>query len=587
VKACPFDFQRFIDGWVREIAVSRCHLSEDFDPQILPSEPRFGDFQCNGIFAHAKRNGVVPRQLAEQVMKALQASDGAQLFDLSLAGAGFINFKIAISAVEIWLETYASEEDFCKAAGDLSGKTVVVDYSCPNTAKQMHVGHLRSMVIGDAIANLLEFFGARVIRDNHLGDWGTQFGILLMQLREEKIQLENLSPDEALECLENVYRRGTQATQVSEGAMERARAELVALQNGDPEHVAIWKWINTVSYASFQEIYDLARIKFDHVLGESFYRDKVSRVCDELSQCGIAEEDEGALVVFHRNHQRFCRQPFIIRKRDGASNYATTDLATVLYRREEWHCDEIIYVTDGRQRDHFEQLFLTAERWFSAKGYTRPVLKHVWFGTVCGEDGKAIKTRSGEPIRLKTLFTEAIQRASEIIAAKDQNLTEEERARISQVVGIGAIKYGDLLQNRTSDYVFSWDKMLSLEGNTAPYLQYAVARIHAIFRRAKISPDALGKFHKIHLRESQEIALARKLLLYPCVLRQALADLRPHFICTYIYELAGVFSAFYNGTKILAEDQQTLLSRLSLCARTLTVLRSGINLLGIGFLEKM
>jgi arginyl-tRNA synthetase len=584
---CPFDFQRFIDGWVRNVAISACHLSEDFDPQILPSEPRFGDFQCNGIFAHAKRSGIVPRQLGEQVLKALQASDGAHLWDMSLAGAGFINFKIAIPAIETWLETYATEEDFSKAAGDLPGKTVVVDYSCPNTAKQMHVGHLRSMVIGDAIANLLEFFGARVIRDNHLGDWGTQFGILLMQLREEKLQMENLSPDEALECLENVYRRGTQATQTSESAMERARAELVALQNGDPERVATWKWINTVSYASFQEIYDLARVKFDHVLGESFYRDKVGRVCDELSKCGIAEESEGALVVFHRDHPRFCQQPFIIRKRDGASNYATTDLATVLHRREEWHCDEIVYVTDGRQRDHFEQLFLTAKRWFSAKGYALPVLKHVWFGTVCGEDGKAIKTRSGEPIRLKTLFSEAIQRADEIIASKGTDLTADERMRISRTVGVGAIKYGDLLQNRTSDYAFSWDKMLSLEGNTAPYLQYAVARIYAIFRRAGIDPDAPGKSHKIHLLEPQEIALGRKLLLYPCVLHQALADLRPHFICTYIYELAGIFSTFYNSTKVLDEDQQTLLSRLSLCARTLTILRSGLNILGIGVLEKM
>jgi arginyl-tRNA synthetase len=584
---CPFDFQRFIGDWVREVGISQCHLSEDFDPQTLPSDPRFGDFQCNGVFAHAKRNGMVPRQLAEQILKALQASDGARLCDLSLAGAGFINFQINIPTVEAWLETFVSEEDFSRAAGDLSGKTIVVDYSCPNTAKQMHVGHLRSMVIGDAISRLLEFFGARVIRDNHLGDWGTQFGILLMQLRGEEIQWETLSPDETLECLENVYRRGTQAAQDSADAMERARAELVALQSGDPERISTWKWINTVSYASFQEIYDLAGVKFDHVLGESFYRDRVNRVCDELFQCGITEEDGGALVVFHRDHPRFNQQPFIIRKRDGASNYATTDLATVLYRREEWHCDEIVYVTDSRQRDHFQQLFLTVERWFAAKGYALPGLKHVWFGTVCGEDGKAIKTRSGEPIRLKTLFAEAVRRADEMVAAKGSNLTSEERARISQAVGVGAIKYGDLLQNRTSDYVFSWDKMLSLEGNTAPYLQYAVARICAIFRRANVDPHTLDKSHKIHPREPQEIALARKLLFYPCVLRQALADLRPHFICTYIYELAGIFSAFYNSTKVLDEDRQILLSRLAICARTLTVLRSGLNILGINVLEKM
>jgi arginyl-tRNA synthetase len=587
MNACPFDFQRFIDKWVREVATTRCHLSGDFDPQILPSDPRFGDFQCNGIFAHAKRNGMMPRQLGEQLLEALRASDGAQLCNLSLAGAGFINFQITIPTIEAWLETYTSAKDFSDAAGDLLGKTIVVDYSCPNTAKQMHVGHLRSMVIGDAIARLLEFFGARVIRDNHLGDWGTQFGILLMQLREEKIQWENLSPDETLECLENVYRRGTQAAQTSEDAMNRARAELVALQNRDPGRTSIWQWINTVSYASFQEIYDLAEVKFDHVLGESFYQDKVNRVCDELFQCGIAEEDNGALVVFHRDHPRFNQQPFIIRKRDGASNYATTDLATVLYRCEEWHCDEIIYVTDSRQRDHFQQLFLTVKRWFAAKEYTLPVLKHIWFGTVCGEDGKAIKTRSGEPIRLKTLFAEAMRRADEMVAAKDSNLTAEDRANISRAVGIGAIKYGDLLQNRTSDYIFSWDKMLSLEGNTAPYLQYAVARICALFRRANIDPNTMDKSHKINLREAQEIALARKLLFYPCILRQALADLRPHFICTYMYELAGVFSTFYNGTKVLDEDRQTLLSRLSLCARTLTILRSGLNLLGINALEKM
>jgi arginyl-tRNA synthetase len=588
--AVPFCFQEFISQRAYDLATGHCGFPTDFDPQVRPSDPKFGDFQCNGILAYAKRQRLNPRREAEKVLAAFLAYSRDDFpCEVSIAGAGFLNFRIKLPALSEWLIAYGSERAIRENCRDLAGRVIAVDYSCPNSAKQMHVGHLRSMVIGDAIQRLLSFFGAHVIRDNHIGDWGTQFGILLMMIRENDVHLERIPAGEALELLEDLYRRGVAATNHQEGALETARAELVALQNGDPLRMEQWRKINAISYAAFQEIYDLAEVKFDHVLGESFYRHMVDRVCDELQQCEIAENDGGALVVFHRDHPQFATQPFIVRKSDGASNYATTDLATVLYRSEEWHVDEIVYVTDGRQRDHFEQLFLTVGRWFAKKNYTIPRLIHAWFGMVCGEDGRAIKTRSGESVHLKDLFREAVERAGEIVAQKNPELAAEEQLSIAQAVGIGAIKYGDLAQNRSSDYVFSWDKMLSFEGNTAPYLQYAVARIFAIFRRANVHPGEmkLEKSEGLSPSTEQEISLARKLIFYPCILRQALEDFRLHYIGTYLYELAGEFSGFYGSNRIFDGNPTEERRRLLLCATTLAVLCSGLKILGIKILKKM
>jgi arginyl-tRNA synthetase len=320
--------------------------------------------------------------------------------------------------------------------------------------------------------------------------------------------------------------------------------------------------------------------------GESFYRDKVERVYKELLETGIAEKDEGALVVFHREHPRFIKFPFIIQKGDGASNYGSTDLATALDHVERHHATEAIYVTDGRQQDHFEQLFLTVQKWFKKKNYPALDLRHVWFGTILGEDGKAIKTRSGDPIRLLELVDEAIHRAFALVSEKNPDMPEAQRREVARVVGIGALRYADLAQNRTSDYFFSWEKMLSFEGNTAPYLLYAIARIHSIFRKLEIEPGEQEE-NPADFSNPEEIALARKLILFPIALDQALLEFRPHVLCLYLYELAGLFSSFYTAHKVMVEEAPIRAKRILLCARTLLILETGLSLLGLETLEQM
>jgi arginyl-tRNA synthetase len=461
---------------------------------------------------------------------------------------------------------------------------VLVDYSSPNTAKQMHVGHLRSMVIGESIARLLEFCGAEVIRDNHIGDWGTQFGKLIYAYRRF------LDPEaierEPLEELERLYKRGDAATKEDEVAMVEARQELVKLQNGDPASLALWARINDISQHAFDDIYRKLGLKFDYQLGESFYRDQVDRVYRELTEHGIAEESEGALVVFHPEHPRFATQPFIIRKSDGASNYASTDLATAFYRVEEFKSQTLVYVTDARQQDHFQQLFLSVEKWFTARGTPVPEMKHVWFGTILGEDGKAIKTRSGDPIRLKDLLQEAEDRAFAIVTEKNPALPEADRRAIASTVGVAAVRYADLAQNRTGDYVFAWDKLLSFDGNTAPYLLYAVARINSIFSKMG-EPTTQDEDAASAFETETEIALARKLLGFVSVLNMAIDDLRPHFLCTYLFELAGNFSSFYNADRVIVDESDVRARRLVLCRRTLVILETGLQLLGIQSLKRM
>jgi arginyl-tRNA synthetase len=367
----------------------------------------------------------------------------------------------------------------------------------------------------------------------------------------------------------------------------------VKLQSGDPENVALWQKFSDVSLTAFREIYDRLGIRFDHNLGESFYNDKVGRVYQELLDAKIAEDSQGALVVFHDEHPRFRRDiekpnPFIVRKADGASGYASTDLATALYRAQHFNADGIVVVTDFRQADHFEQLFLTVKKWFAAKGYRLPELHHVTFGAVTGEDGKALKTRSGDVIKLKALLDEAVDRAFAIVSEKNPDLPEAERREIASVVGIGAVQYADLSQNRSSNYVFSWDKMLALDGNTAPYLLYAVARIHSIFRKAGVTPGAVASEAAATQPETPaEIALARKLNKFPDAIRQAGDSLRPHYLGLYLFELAGEYSSFNNADKVLVDDPAVRARRLMLCARTLLILESGLHLLGLRTLTRM
>lgn len=562
-----------------------------FAPEVRTADPKHGDFQANGVLPYAKQAKTNPRALAEKLVSHLPATV-RESYDVAIAGPGFINFTLKPAALLAWLREHASRATLARgAAAAHSGQTWVVDYSSPNTAKQMHVGHLRSAVIGEAICRLLGFTGANVVRDNHLGDWGTQFGKLIYGYKRWA-DAAALAADPIGE-LERLYKLGNAATPEDSPELEEARRELVKLQSGDPENVALWKKFTDVSLGAFQEIYDRLGIRFDYNLGESFYNDKLDRVYRELTETKIAENSDGALVVFHDEHPRFSRHterpnPFMVRKADGASGYASTDLATALYRLEHFKADGIVIVTDFRQSDHFEQLFLTVKKWFAAKGYHTPELHHVMFGAVTGEDGKALKTRDGDTIKLKALLDEAEERAFAIVTEKNPELPEAERRAIADVVGIGAVQYADLSQNRSSNYVFSWDKMLALEGNTAPYLLYAVARIHSIFRKAGATPgDPAFEAVASGLETPTEITLARKLVKFADALRLATDTLRPHFLSLYLFELAGDYSSFNNADKVLVDDPAVRARRLLLCARTLLVLETGLNLLGLRTLQRM
>lgn len=592
----PFHLANHLDSALRAAAGRLGFGDRGFEPEVRVADPAHGDFQANGALAFAKREKQNPRAVAQQIVDQLDAETAAT-FDCSLAGPGFINFRLKPAALLAWLAQHDSEAHLREAAaGARRGQHWVVDYSSPNTAKQMHVGHLRSAVIGEALCRLLAFNGAHVIRDNHLGDWGTQFGKLIYGYKRWADPAALAS--DAIEELERLYKLGHNATPEGSPELDEARAELVKLQNGDPENVALWKKFSEVSLAAFQQIYDRLGIRFDHNLGESFYNDKVDRVYRELTETGLAEDSAGALVVFHDEHPRFSRHaerpnPFMVRKADGASGYASTDLATALYRTEHFQAAGIVIVTDFRQSDHFEQLFLTVGKWFAAKNYRRPELHHVTFGAVTGEDGKALKTRDGGTIKLKALLDEAEERAYAIVTAKNAERPEAERFTdaecrdIARAVGIGAVQYADLSQNRSSNYVFSWDKMLALDGNTAPYLLYAVARVRSIFRKAGLDPAQPPTAGATPPETPQELALARKLVQFADAVRAATQQLRPHFLCLYLFELAGAYSAFYAADKVIVDDPAVRARRLLLCHRTLIVLESGLHLLGLRTLERM
>lgn len=584
----PFNIISFIDKEILKVAKKCEGFNKEFHPEVRVADPRFGDFQANGVLPFAKKNQQNPRALATTLADALKESPTFKEneISISIAGPGFINFSLGPKFLSQWLECYEDEKSLKKGAEALcSGEKVVVDYSSPNTAKQMHVGHLRSSVIGESICRVLRFCGAEVVGDNHIGDWGTQFGMLIMAIKQTGFDIFQKIED-PLEKLENLYKEGRKLFDEDEDAQKEARDELVKLQQGDPENMKLWERINEISYQAFQEVYDLLNIKHDVILGESFYRDKVDNVWKELEAEKIAEISEGALVVFHPEHPRYAKTPFIVRKSDGASNYATTDLATLLYRKEHFNADWIINITDARQKDHFEQLALTGEKWFKATKRTFPKMTHVTFGTILGEDGKAIKTRSGDPIKLKELLNESVQRAQQIVNEKAKDLSDSERKEIAETVGIAAVRYADLMQNRSSDYIFSWDKMLSFEGNTAPYLLYAGARIHSILRKVKEAyPN--GDTATAPLETEAEIALAKQLANFPVSLEQTVIDLRPHNLCQYLYDLSGAFSSFYNADKVMVDDDAVRNKRLMLCSRTLSTLECGLHLLGIKTLERM
>lgn len=589
METIPFNIIDYVEEQVTTHALENLAFEKDFHADVRIADSRFGDFQINGVLAYAQRKKKNPRNLANDLKESLWKENvlEAGTFQLEVAGPGFINVQLSSTFLLEWVQAYGDEETLRKGQNSkYVGKRISIDYSSPNIAKQMHVGHMRSMFIGESIQRLLRFQGANVIRDNHLGDWGTQFGILIMAIKVFKYDLGGEAKD-PIEDLEELYRKGRELFDRSLSYKEMARQELVRLQEEEEENFELWQKINEISYKAFEKIYDLLNISFDVVQGESFYRKQVERVYKELTETEIAKESEGALVVFHPTEQPDeAPYPFIIRKKDGASNYCTTDLATILYHSEKNHIEEMLYIVGAPQRDHFRYLFQTAKLWFKAKGYRLPELRHIAFGSILGEDGKAIKTRSGQPIKLKELLEEAIERAYQVVDQKNPDLADTEKKHIAKVIGLGAIRYADLAQNRISDYVFSWDKILSFEGNTAPYLLYAIARLYSLFRKANENPT--GHWSEASTFETgEERTLAKKLIELPCILKQTVNELKPHILCNYLYDLASIFSGFYNTNKVITEDKAVTARRLLLCSRTLKFLETGLYLLGLETLKKM
>jgi arginyl-tRNA synthetase len=454
----------------------------------------------------------------------------------------------------------------------------------------MHVGHIRSTILGDGLARTLRLLGHRVITDNHIGDWGLQFGLLIVGWKKH-LNCEALKVDPLGE-MERLYKLVFAASKSDEKILEEARQEVVKLQRREPENLGIWQEMRDLSLTQFSSIYNRLGVKFDHTYGESHYNARLEFLVQDLMGEGIARESDGAIVVFFDDLPQLKEHPLIIRKSDGGFNYATTDLATLEFRLDSWKPDEIIYVTDGRQQLHFQQFFAVFHKWRQANSELRASnselkLAHVWFGSILGEDGKPFKTRSGEAVKLADLLDEAEERALKIVSQKNPDLPETQRREIARVVGLGAVKYADLLPNRQSDYVFSWDKMLALQGNTAPYLQYAYTRIRSIFRKAEKTFNIQHSTFNIQLTAPEEIALAKHLLNFGLTLEAVAEEYRPNFLCNYLFELAGKFTAFYENCTVLKADPAARDSRLVLCDLTARVLKQGLETLGIETVEQM
>jgi len=547
-------------------------------------DPKFGDYQSNTLMSLAKARKMNPRQLATDVLAKLDVSDVCE--KVEIAGAGFLNFRLKNAALAQTLEAAARGEHlfFKKVA---SPKTAVIDFSSPNVAKPMHVGHIRSTILGDCLARTLRLLGHRVITDNHIGDWGTQFGMLLLGWKHH-LKPDALKADPIGE-MERLYKMVNATGDAMETVRDAARQELVKLQSGDAENLKIWREMIALSQKQFDAIYARLGVKFDNALGESFYNPKLKPLVDEFLATGLARESEGAIAIFFDDNPQLKAHPALIRKSDGGFNYTTTDLATLAYRMETWQPDEIIYVTDGRQQLHFQQLFAAFRKWQSAIGNRQSAIKlaHVWFGSILGEDGKPFKTRSGETVKLADLLDEAEERAFKIVSEKNPDLPEAQRREIARVIGLGAVKYADLLPNRQSDYIFSWDKMLALQGNTAPYLQYAYARIRSIFRKAEGTFNIQHSTFNIQLAAPEEIALAKHLLNFGLTLEAVAEEYRPNFLCNFLFELAVKFNAFFENCPVLKADDATRASRLALCDLTARVLKQGLETLGIETVEQM
>lgn len=552
-------------------------------PLARSTKPEFGEYQFNGAMALAKMLKTNPREIAGKIVEAVELDDIAESLDI--AGPGFINIKLKPEWLATQVESALQSEGL--GVDKEEAKTVVVDLSSPNLAKEMHVGHLRSTIIGDAVANVIEFLGHKVIRQNHMGDWGTQFGMLIAHLQDR------LASDEvattALSDLEDFYRAAKVRFDEEEGFADRARQYVVKLQGGDEVCQKLWQQFIDVSIQHSEEVYDKLNVNLTRadIMGESAYNPMLPGIVADLKEQGIVVEDQGAQVVFLEELANKDGEPavYIIEKSGGGFLYSTTDLAAMKYRSFDLEADRIIIFTDARQAFHFKQAELVGRKGGLIKDETS--YEHGPFGMMLGQDGKPFKTRTGGTIKLADLLDEAVERAGKLLAERESDLTAQEQQEIARKVGIGAIKYADLSKNRTTDYIFNWDTMLSFEGDTAPYLQYAYTRIRSIFRKAGVEFDGFNA--PVVIAQPQEKSLAVKLLQFSEVVQGVSTNSTPHLLCAYLYELASSFMSFYEACPILKEGvaEEDKLSRMMLSLLTAKTLKQGLDLLGIETMEKM
>ncbi|TDQ57337.1 arginyl-tRNA synthetase [Mesocricetibacter intestinalis] len=566
--------------------VKQAMIAAGADDQCEPSvrqsgKVQFGDYQANGIMATAKKLGLNPREFGQKVLEHLDLKDIAEKTEI--AGPGFINIFLSKNWIADNAQNALTAEHF--GIHTEHPQTVVVDYSSPNVAKEMHVGHLRSTIIGDAVVRALEFLGHHVIRANHVGDWGTQFGMLIAYL--EKMENEHASEME-LSDLEAFYRAAKEHYDQDPVFAEKARQYVVKLQSGDEYCRTMWKKLVYMTMRQNQRNYERLNVTLTEkdVMGESLYNPMLPAIVADLKAQGLAQEDQGALVVFLEEFKNKEGEPMgvIVQKKDGGFLYTTTDIAAAKYRYETLKADRALVFSDTRQSQHMQQAWLITRK----AGYVPDSfsLEHHNFGMMLGKDGKPFKTRSGGTVKLADLLDEAVQRATLLIEQKNTALNEREKAAVIEAVAIGAVKYADLSKNRTTDYVFDWDNMLSFEGNTAPYMQYAYTRIRSVFAKADVDQKQLQEAH-ISLNDEKERALAIKLLQFEEAVQSVAKEGTPHILCNYLYELAGAFSAFYEHCPILNAEPELKLSRLKLARLTEKTLKQGLALLGIKTVEKM
>jgi len=550
-------------------------IPEGYQVQVeSAADLRFGDYQSNAAMVLGKRLGMNPRDFASKVVELLDL-DG--LAEADIAGPGFINFRVTLQAWSQKVSDLLLDPRLGVAVAS-PAQTVVVDFSAPNVAKPMHVGHIRSTIIGDSLSRIARFLGHEVITDNHIGDWGTQFGMIIHGWKTN-LNKADLEADPVAELL-RVYRAVNAQCGDDPAVKETCKLELVKLQAGDPENLEIWKQCVELSKQGLQGIYDRLNISFDFWYGESFYNDRLAPLVDDMLATGVARESEGAVCVFFEEDDKLEDKPAIVRKADGGFLYATTDLATIDFRVEQWQANQIWYVVGAPQQLHFQQIFEATR-----KRGLNPEMHHIAFGSILGEDRKLMKTRSGDNVQLVDVLDEAVERAGQAIEEKNPGMDPQEKKQVAEIVGIGAVKFAELSQHRMTDYVFNWDRMLSLQGDTAPYLQYSYVRVRSIFRKLgeDFQPDAAS----VSIEADAEVHLARILLRFGETVPILLEDFRPNLLANYLLDLAKAFHSFFEACPVLKSEGETQNTRLVLCELTAQVLEKGLGLLGIGAPDRM